>query len=91
MKLDQQIIESEGFEFKDSNNIRSWYEKFAPEKGGNWYGYSMHDCTLIHDPEMEWLKIEVDFSGDKTMDTLFEGYCPDVNTFYDILKQVRMK
>lgn len=95
-KLDELNILEEGFEFFQTNKFRSWYKKFSPEVEGNWYGYKMYWCILIHDPEMELLKICIDFSGDagedyEEMDTVFEGWCPDIESFYKILKLIRLK
>src|ERR1700748_1968574 len=98
----QEAILKEGFELFQDNKMRYWYKKFSPEEGGNWYQYKMYWSILIYDPEMEWLKICVDFGCDAhedekgrlsedDMDTLFEGYCPNAETFYTILKLVRFK
>jgi hypothetical protein len=93
LHLSREQIESQGWEFYQTNKMISWYKKFSPEIGGNWYRYPMYWTHLLHDPEMEWLKIQVDFSGgvaQEECDTVFEGHCKDINDFRAILKMVRM-
>lgn len=98
----QEAIIKEGFEFFQDNKMRYWYKKFSPEAGGNWYGFSMYWSIIVYDPEMEWLKICVDFDcsahedekgrlKEEDMDTMFEGYCPNLATFDIILGLVRLK
>jgi hypothetical protein len=83
-------LEKEGFEFYQTNGIRDWYKKFSPELGGNWYGYAMWNCEIIHDIEMEWLKISIQFAS-QDYDTIFEGWCPDIDSLYTIMKLVRIR
>lgn len=83
--LFKEQIEAEGWEYKQTNKIRYWYEKESPEIGGNWYGYYIYKAKLIHDPEMKYLKIL--FSFDAVEDEcVFEGECKDINTFKQIQK-----
>jgi len=73
-------IEAEGWTFKQTNKIRYWYEKTNPEVGGNWYRYKIYNAKLIHDPEMNLVKIL--FSFDAVEDEcVFEGECKDISTF----------
>lgn len=87
--LTKEQIEAEGWEYKQTNKIRYWYEKESPEIGGNWYGYYIYKAKLIHDPEMKYLKIL--FSFDAVEDEcVFEGECKDINTLKQIQKLLRI-
>ena len=91
--MTREEIENQGWEFIETNKIRAWYKKWNPEqeKDRNWYKYKMYYGYLVHDPGMNWLKINVDFSGGQEVDdcdTLFEGECQDLDTYKAICKLI---
>ena len=87
--LTKEQIEAESWEYKQTNKIRYWYEKLSPEVGGNLYGYYIYKATLIHDPEMKYVKIL--FSFDAVEDEcVFEGECKDINTLRYISKLLKI-
>ena len=88
--LTQEQIEKEGWEYKTTNKIRCWYEIESPEDGGNWYGYYIYKAQLIHDPEMNYVKISFCFDCIE-WETVFEGECKCINTLRSVMKLLRMK
>lgn len=88
--LTKEQIEAEGWEFKETNKIRYWYQKQSPEKGGNWHGYYIYEAKLIHDPEMNYLKILYSFNAVED-ECVFEGECKSINEFRTIMKLLKIK
>lgn len=88
--LTKEQIEKEGWEYKTTNKIRYWYEIESPENGGNWYGYYIYRAQLIHDPEMNYVKISFCFDCTE-WETVFEGEVKDINTLRSVMKLLRMK
>jgi len=88
--LTKEQIEEEGWEFKQTNKIRDWYEIESPEDGGNWYGYYIYKAQLIYDEEMKLMKISFCFDC-TTWETVFEGECKCINTLRSVMRLLRMK
>lgn len=86
--LDQKDIEIMSFIFNTTNGMRNWYIlEGSFETPGT--PYKVDKYVLIHDPEMNWIKIEC-FFGDSSDGVLFEGTAKNLNEFEKILRQINV-
>ena len=85
--LTKEQIEAEGWVFKTTNRIRSWYEKpdlfiDAPHSPS----HQILAAELIHDSEYNTIQIRVQLRSDFEYHTFYEGNCPSINEFRTITK-----
>lgn len=90
--LTKEQIEAEGWVFKSTNNIRSWYEKLdlfidAPHSPS----HQILAAELIHDSEYNTIQIRVQLRSDFEYHTFYEGHCPSINEFRIIQKLINIK
>jgi hypothetical protein len=85
--LSREQIEAEGFDFVQTNGMTNWYisKGFAGHVAG---GYKIYSAELIHiiTPDYNTIKVIADIEGSR--EVLFEGFCPTINEFRVILKQI---
>ncbi len=83
--LGQQLIEGRGWVYWQDNGMRWWYRKEkvfneAPMSAGHQHlAY-----TLIHDPEMESIKITTQYRGNTEEEVIYEGTCKDYHDLVTI-------
>lgn len=89
-------INNQGFPKKSTNGINTWFELPAWEINWNdhvqdYYQYKPYHFQITYAPHDNRMKICIDFTGDKSYDTMFEGEVKSINEFRKLLRQLKIQ